>query len=168
MKYLLQRIPTDLLIVPDAEDEKGVLTGLSPLASQTIRLRENMIMTYGDTEISVFGPVVPDSGNESRLAILFRHETCDILITGDRSDFGERLLLKTADIPQVDILVAGHHGSKHSTSEELLAAVKPEIAVISVGENYYGHPTQEVLKRLSAVGAVVYRTDIHGNIVLRR
>ena len=168
MKYLLQRIPTDLLIVPDAEDEKGVLTGLSPLASQTIRLRENMIMTYGDTEISVFGPVVPDSGNESSLAILFRHETCDILITGDRSDFGERLLLKTADIPQVDILVAGHHGSKHSTSEELLAAVKPEIAVISVGENYYGHPTQEVLMRLSAVGAVVYRTDIHGNIVLRR
>ena len=168
MKYLLQRIPTDLLIVPDAEDEKGVLTGLSPLASQTIRLRENMIMTYGDTEISVFGPVVPDSGNESSLAILFRHETCDILITGDRSDFGERLLLKTADIPQVDILVAGHHGSKHSTSEELLAAVKPEIAVISVGENYYGHPTQEVLKRLSAAGAVVYRTDIHGNIVLRR
>ena len=141
---------------------------LSTLSDQIVELRDNIILTYGDTEISVFGPVVPDSGNESSLAILFRHENCDILITGDRSDFGERMLLKTADIPQVDILVAGHHGSKHSTSEELLHAVMPEIAVISVGENYYGHPTQEVLARLAAIGAEVYRTDIHGNIVLRR
>ena len=168
LKYLLQRLPADMLIVPDCTDENGILAQLSPFVSQTIQLADQIKLTYGDTEISIFGPVVPDSGNESSLAILFRHETCDILITGDRSGFGERMLLRRADIPQVDILVAGHHGSKHSTSEELLRAVAPEIAVISVGENYYGHPTQEVLDRLAAVGAAVYRTDIHGNIVFRR
>jgi len=125
-------------------------------------------MTYGSTELSVFGPVVPDSGNESSLAVLFRHENCDILITGDRSDFGEHMLLKTADIPELDVLVVGHHGSKHATCEELLAVTKPKIAVISVGENHYGHPTQEVLDLLAAIGCTVYRTDLHGNIVLRR
>ena len=168
MEYLLARIPAGTLFVPDCADENNVLGRLAPLAGQVMELKDNIILTYGDTELSIFGPVVPDSGNESSLAILFRHENCDILITGDRSAFGERMLLKTADIPQVEVLVAGHHGSKHSTSEELLAAVRPKIAVISVGDNHYGHPTQEVLQRLAAIGAVVYRTDIHGNIVLRR
>ena len=78
------------------------------------------------------------------------------------------MLLKSADIPQVDVLVAGHHGSEHSTCEELLAAVRPEIVVISVGENHFGHPSQEVLDRLDRYGCLVYRTDIHGNIILRR
>ena len=78
------------------------------------------------------------------------------------------MLLKTADIPQLDVLVAGHHGSKHSTCEELLAKTLPKIAVISVGENHYGHPAKEVLDRLAAIGCTVYRTDTHGNIVLRR
>ena len=91
-----------------------------------------------------------------------------ILITGDRSGFGERMLLKTADIPQVDVLVAGHHGARDSTCEELLAAVQPEIAVISVGENNYGHPSAEVLDRLDAYGCLIYRTDLHGNVILRR
>ncbi len=168
MAYLLSRIPADTLFVPDCTDEDEVLERLAPLVGQVIELRDNVILTYGDTKLSIFGPVVPDSGNESSLAILFRHENCDILITGDRSGFGERMLLKTADIPTVDILVAGHHGSKHSTSEELLSATMPKIAVISVGDNHYGHPTQEVLDRLAAIGCAVYRTDIHGNIVLRR
>lgn len=168
MEYLLSRIPTDTLFVPDSADENGVLEELKPLAAQTIALKENIMLRYGGTELSIFGPVVPDSGNESSLAILFRHENCDILITGDRSDFGERMLLKTADIPQLDVLVAGHHGSKHSTCEELLAKTLPKIAVISVGENHYGHPAKEVLDRLAAIGCAVYRTDTHGNIVLRR
>jgi len=111
---------------------------------------------------------VPDSGNESSLAILFRHENCDILITGDRSGFGERILLKTAQIPEVDILVAGHHGAANASCEELLEATKPEIVVISVGENHFGHPAQEVLNRFAAIGATVYRTDQQGTITLRR
>lgn len=168
VEYLLSRIPADTLFVPDSTDEDGLLERIEPLVGQVIALDENVMIAYGDTELSIFGPVVPDSGNESSLAILFRHEKCDILITGDRSAFGERMLLRMADIPEVDVLVAGHHGSKHSTCEELLAATMPKIAVISVGENNYGHPTQEVLDRLAAIGCIVYRTDIHGNVVLRR
>lgn len=168
MEDLLRRIPADTLFAPHCEDEKGVLQRLTPLVGQVVQLRENVMLSYGQTQLSIFAPVVPDSGNESSLAVLFRHEDCDILITGDRSGFGERMLLRTAQIPEVDILVAGHHGSKHSTSAELLAAVRPKIVVISVGENYYGHPAQEMLERLAALGCTVYRTDMHGSIILRR
>lgn len=168
MAYLLSRIPADVLFVPRCMDENNVLQQITPLVAQTIEVKEDMVITYGETQLSIFGPVVPNSGNESSLAILFRHKNCDILIIGDRSAFGERILLKTAEIPEVDILVAGHHGSRTSTCDQLLATAKPKTAVISVGENHYGHPSQEVLDRLSEINCTVYRTDLHGNIVIRR
>ena len=168
MEHLLRRIPADTLFVPYCADEENLMAHLEPLTNQVMSLKENIKISYGDTELSIFAPVVPDSGNESSLAVLFRHEDCDILITGDRSAFGERMLLRTAEVPEVDILVAGHHGAKSSTSTQLLTATMPKIVVISVGENHYGHPAQEVLDRISAVGAALYRTDLHGNIILRR
>lgn len=133
-----------------------------------VRVSQDVVLTYADTELTIFAPVIPDSGNESSLAVLFRKENCDILITGDRGSFAERMLLNNAKIPDLEILVVGHHGSKHSTCDEFLSAVTPEIAVISVGENSFGHPAQEVLDRLYNYGCVVYRTDIHGNITFRR
>ena len=95
-------------------------------------------------------------------------EKCDILITGDRSTTGESFLLRTAQLPQLDALIVGHHGSANSTGEELLAATWPATAVISVGEgNRYGHPAQEVLDRLMAYGCTIRRTDLEGTIILR-
>ena len=65
--------------------------------------------------------------------------------------------------------MAGHHGSATSTTQALLDAVKPEYAIISVGEgNLYGHPAQETLERLEAAGAEVYRTDWNGTIEIRK
>ncbi len=65
------------------------------------------------------------------------------------------------------VLKVGHHGSKYSSSASFLKAVKPHIAVISVGaDNRFGHPAPETLARLAAVGATVYRTDQHGTIVV--
>lgn len=169
LPYLLTRIPADTIFMPESEDEAGMGDMLDDLTEgAVVRLNEDIQLLYGTTELSVFGPVIPDSGNESSLAVLFRAGNCDILITGDRSDFGERMLLKTAEIPRLEVLVAGHHGSKHSTSQELLAATMPKLAVISVGENYYGHPSQEVLDRFAAIGCPVYRTDLDGNITFRR
>ena len=164
---LLSRIPADTVIAPEYEDQVAVsLEEYFP--GQVLMVSSDIMLSFGDTNMTIFGPVVPDSGNESSLAVLFRHGNCDILITGDRSGFGERILLKTAEVPELEILVAGHHGSKHSTCEELLAATTPEIVAISVGENHYGHPAPELLERLKTFGCTVYRTDIHGNIIFRR
>lgn len=168
-EYFLSRIPADVIFVPDCRDESGVRDRLEQnYPGRIYPVSDDILLTYADTAISIFGPVVPDSGNESSLAVLFGHENCDILITGDRSGFGERMLLKTAQIPQLDILVAGHHGSADSTCDELLAATLPEIVVISVGENSYGHPSEMLLKKLEDMGCLIYRTDLHGNITFRR
>ena len=77
------------------------------------------------------------------------------------------MLLEYAPIPDLELLVAGHHGSKHSTSEALLEATKPEIVLISTGYNTYGHPSEELLYRLYKTGIKVYRTDVCGEISIR-
>ena len=80
----------------------------------------------------------------------------------------EELLLAHTDLPDVELLVAGHHGSATSTTQELLDVLRPEVAAISVGlDNRYGHPAQETLDKLEAAGAEIYRTDRDGTIRVR-
>lgn len=166
--YLLTRMDTDMLIIPDYQDEYGVGDRLEQMVNSCIRVNQNLLLRFGATKMAVFGPTVTDSDNESGLCVLFQGPNCDILITGDRSAFGERLLLRQMDFEPVDVLVAGHHGSKYSTCDELLDAVCPQIAVISVGENFYGHPAKEALDRLQNHGCSIYRTDLNGTITIRR
>ena len=90
----------------------------------------------------------------------------DLLITGDMDSATERRLLKAYGLPNIEILVVGHHGCKYSTSDELLDALSPELAVISVGPNSYGHPADETLRRLAKEDCAIYRTDKQGSIHL--
>ncbi len=160
---LLSRMPTELLVLPPEAEP------LSGKVKQTVWAREDLQLRFGGTNIQIYAPTFPGNSNEMSLCILFDTKKCDILITGDRNGFGERSLLRHAEIPKVDILVAGHHGSKHSTCEELLEAVRPDTVCISVSEtNSYGHPAPELLQRLEAFGCTVYRTDKHGTILIRR
>jgi competence protein ComEC len=87
------------------------------------------------------------------------------LFTGDAEFKAESDMIKAKQPLKADVLKVGHHGAKTSTSTAFLNAVKPKYAVISVGKNSYGHPTKEVLNRLKAVKAIVYRTDQKGTII---
>ena len=166
---LLSRISADTVYIPDHPDEGGIRTALEEQLPDQIWIMEEPIrVCFGQTVLSIYPSTVPESENEGSLAVLFQRENCDILITGDRNGFGERLLMNETQLPELDILVVGHHGSSDSTCEELLAATKPAIAVISVGENSYGHPSRQVLDRLDRFGCVVYRTDEQGNLIFRR
>src|SRR3989338_7877341 len=70
---------------------------------------------------------------------------------------------------QADVLKAGHHGSKTSSSAYFLAAVQPSIAVISAGkDNSYGHPHQNVIESIAAAGAQILNTADNGTIILER
>ena len=160
---LLTRVDAKLLILPPMAGEE-----IYP-AEKTIYAGENLLLSSGTTKIRIFASAIPGNHNENSICVLFDTENCDILITGDRNLLGERSLLRSEDIPDVDILVAGHHGSKQATSEELLAAVDPEIVCISAGRNnLFGHPAPELLQRLETAGCRVYRTDLHGDILIRR
>ncbi|MBQ8236916.1 MAG: DNA internalization-related competence protein ComEC/Rec2 [Oscillospiraceae bacterium] len=165
---LLTRIPADVVFLPGVEDTDGVGEPIAALADQTVHVSADIHVAYGDTAMTVFAPALTDSDNESGLCILFSAANCDILVTGDRSGFGEQLLLRRAQLPQLEILIAGHHGAASSTSEELLDATNPAIVAVSAGKNPYGHPAEELLERLTAHGCIVYRTDQDGDIIFRR
>ena len=78
----------------------------------------------------------------------------------------EEKLLAAYRLPDIEGMMAGHHGSKYATSQALLETLKPEIVCVSVGGNSYGHPTEETLLRLARQGCEIYRTDLHGRIHL--
>ncbi len=162
---LLTRVGTDYLFVPDTQHEM-----VEPeTTAQTVYVWEDLELSFGSTSLKIYGPVYSGPDNENSLCVLFDTEKCDILITGDRSAFGERMLIRRRTLPDVDILVAGHHGAADSAGEELLRKVTPETVLISVGrDNFYGHPAQALLRRLDDFGCTVYRTDLHGTIVIRR
>lgn len=113
---------------------------------------------------SLVDKVLEKTNNDSVVLMLKYGET-EILLTGDIEAKAERqIILSGADL-DADILKVAHHGSKTSTLAEFLYEVSPQVAVIQVGaKNRYGHPTQEVLKRLEDYGIKYYRNDINGDI----
>lgn len=168
---LLQNADVRQLYVPDLPDENGLLMQISAAASQNgaelVLVTEDLTLEYPSGRVQLFAPLGKATRNNGLSALLSAGDY-DVLITGDLPQTQERLLLNTHVLPDIEVLVAGHHGAKNSTSEELLTALRPEIVVISVGENSYGHPSQEVLDRIAAIGAQVERTDEQGQIRIRR
>ncbi len=123
----------------------------------------------GDASVTCIGPVgtYSDSNNGSLVLRVDFGET-SFLFTGDMEQKAEADLLDSGADVRADVLKVGHHGSPTSSSQAFLGAVAPSIAVISVGEdNDYGHPNADVLSRLEALGAELYRTDTQGEIIVR-
>ena len=96
------------------------------------------------------------------LLTLVRRGERSVLFTGDLTTSGEPELL-----PDCDVLKAAHHGADNAGSERFLQAVTPDIIVISVSENNFGHPGEEALQRMEDTGANILRTDRLGAITLR-
>jgi len=169
VSYLLSRIPADQLYLPDVVDNEDVRQSLAENYADCIRwIAPEQTVTLEAGNITLFTGKAGVTDRESGLCILFQTGNCDILITGDRSAVGERALLDQTDLPDLEILVVGHHGAKDSTCLELLRETMPEIAIISVGRgNNYGHPTDAVLDRLERFGCQILRTDILGDIIIK-
>jgi len=166
---LLARLKVETLLVPsvqegnETEGEVRALTGAYGVRIQTIQGRETIPL--GEAELTLFPPVrESEEDNENGLSVLAAAGETELLITGDMDKTTERTLLETYDLPQAEYLVAGHHGSRNSTSQELLDTLEPEAVLISVGSNSYGHPAEEVLRRAAESGCAIYRTDLQGSI----
>ena len=100
--------------------------------------------------------------NRSSIVLKIIYGNHVFLLTGD--GYIEDELDYLDQIGDIDVLKVGHQGSKTSTSKELLNETTPEIAIISVGENDYGHPYPLVLRKLEEIDAQILRTDLHGDI----
>lgn len=161
---LLTRVDTQAVYLSEA-----VEPSLREALPNTVLIENLCEIPLGSGMIRLYPSVKAATKNENSMCVLFQTEKCGILITGDRGQWGEAILARSWDLPDLDILVAGHHGSKYSTSRLLLETVRPEAVVISVGENnIYGHPASETLARLKEFGCAVYRTDQMGTVLFRR
>lgn len=102
-----------------------------------------------------------DENNRSIVAML-SYKNHRALFTGDEEFQVEETLVRAHADLKADILKVAHHGSRTSSSTGFLLAVRPSLAIISVGRNIYGHPRPEVVKRLKQASAEVWRTDERG------
>ena len=107
-------------------------------------------------------PVEDDDKNERSLVLRLVYGEFSVLLTGDAGLPAEKAMAGGGQPLAAHILKVGHHGSRNSTGADFVRAVQPEIAVIQVGENRYGHPTEDVLDTLA--GRLVLRNDLHGRI----
>ncbi|MCR5557272.1 MAG: DNA internalization-related competence protein ComEC/Rec2 [Butyrivibrio sp.] len=113
-----------------------------------------------------------EGANAYSTVLLMKYGTFSALFTGDVEEEGQRHILRDiranpAIFSNITLLKVAHHGSMYTTDEEFLKLISPEIALISCGrENRYGHPHEELIKRLEKIGSVIYRTDESGAITI--
>ena len=105
--------------------------------------------------------------NDDSIVTYLDYNNTEFLFTGDIEETAEKDMVSKGLVPDVDFMTVPHHGSRGSSTLEFLSKAKPEYAVVSVGENSYGHPTSDALNRYKTIGAKVYRTDQLGNIVIK-
>lgn len=176
MADVLEKIPADQIIMPELPEEE----------TPTTRVYENLLDTITRLEIPVL-PAVPgeryeiagvtleilapleedENLNNMSVVVKMRYQDASFLFDGDAESGAERAMLASGEDLRADILKAGHHGSRTSSTKDYLEAVQPEIAVISCGEgNSYGHPHQQTLDKFNALGIRSFRTDVNGTITI--
>lgn len=155
------------------EEEKDTITYRDVLDAMKYKNYKRTAPVVGDTyqlgsaEFTIVGPgrLISDS-NDNSIAIILRHGGNTFYFEGDAGEKEEEDILDSGIELMADVYKIGHHGSKTSTTDEMLDSVNPAYAVISVGEdNRYGHPNAEVLNKLRKAGIQVFRTDEQGTIV---
>lgn len=148
-------------------DEAALLEAAAECGAEICLLNGDSLVELGSIRARLYPPVEGAKGNDRCLAAVVSLGSFDMLVTGDLSAKGERALLERAELGQAELLIAGHHGSKSSSCDELLDALSPGTVLVSCGYNTYGHPAAATLERLAAHGCTVYRTDENGTIEIR-
>jgi competence protein ComEC len=128
---------------------------------------------FGGANVEVLAPCPSFSpgvgANDNSFVFRVRHGARAVLFMGDAERFEEETVLAehSRDL-RADLLKTGHHGSRTSTSEALLAAVRPSVATISCGiRNRFGHPHPATLTTLAAASVFAVRTDVMGSVEWR-
>ena len=107
-----------------------------------------------------------DNENDNSNVIYTELNGYKFMFMGDASSTTEKEILNKYNLPDVDVLKVGHHGSKTSSSKTFINEINPKYSVISVGKNNrYGHPNKEVLNNLEQ--SKIYRTDQDGSIMFK-
>ena len=173
VEMLLELVPVEEIILsPDADMEEGRLAAIEAAAARhgtkITRLNEDAERAFGSLRLKLFAPPQDGSENERCIISLASIGEYDMLMMGDSLKEAELDLMEKYSLPDTELLIVGHHGSRSSTDDLFLETIRAEDAVISVGSNNsYGHPNGEVLARLQAHGCNIWRTDRNGTVEIR-
>lgn len=162
---LMERLRIGRLYIPyEAENEPIVrLAAERGIPVSVVEEHQELF----DGAITLMPPTSEKTDNSGGLSVLASAAGCDILVTGDLPVREENALLEREALPDLEVLVAGHHGSADATGAKLLGALRPELVWISVGENAYGHPAPEMLSRVHAVGGKAAATIDNKTMTIR-
>jgi competence protein ComEC len=166
-RRLWQGIP-----VPRARPLQAVLERAVASGAVLEQRRDGEEFRVGEARLRVLHPPPPDwerprVRNDDSVVIEVVYHDVALLLTGDIGADVERAIAPKLAPAAIRILKVAHHGSRTSTSRELLETWRPQIALISCGRgNPFGHPAPDVIARLEAIGARIYRTDLDGEVTV--
>jgi competence protein ComEC len=158
--------------VPSHEPSNRLLAAARRAGLEIGSARAGQRLVWGAAQIRVLHPPEPDwerprVRNDDSVVLEVLAGDVALLLTGDIGADVERALVPRLTPAPLRVLKVAHHGSRTSTAPEFLAAWQPQVAVISAGRgNRFGHPAPEVLSRLAAIDARVFRTDRDGQITI--
>ena len=142
--------------------EKRVVTDSLNNNINIAKLKKGDNISLGNFNFLVINNSFTDE-NDASTVLVGMISSSKLLLMGDASVRSEQDIISSYNLPKIDILKVGHHGSNTSSSKKFINEINPKYSLISVGENNrYGHPKKSVLNTLS--NSEIYRTDLDGNI----
>lgn len=172
MDYIIDKFKISHLYMPNAKtDSEAFYNLLDSCKEKNLKIE---YLTKGDrlkidssTTMEILSPsTITDKNNLNSIVSLLNYKGYEFLFTGDAEKENESEILSSCNLPDIEFLKAGHHGSSSSSTDEFIEKLKPEAVAISCGyNNDYGHPHRSVLDTFRENGAVVYRTDKNGSLV---
>lgn len=156
----------EILVSKGSLSQKDFVATLQKTKAQVRSVQAGERLPIFNSSLEMLYPRgIGDGSNDDSIVLYGKLLEKRFLFTGDLEEKGEKELMKQYPFLEVDVLKAGHHGSKGSSSLAFLEKLKPELTLISAGKNNrYKHPHQETLLRLEKVESHVYRTDQQGAI----
>lgn len=175
LAHVIENIEVEEVIMPEVTTNTKVFEALiDTIGAKGLEITGAKSGNKYELDKGEFLILAPNSEKYSNLnnysvAIKLEFGNKSFIFTGDAEVLSEKEIIEAhGHILKSDVLKVGHHGSNTSTMDEFLDSVKPDHAVISVGENNtYQHPHKEVLDKLEKRSINVYRTDLQGNILVK-
>jgi len=161
------------VILPEVPYTNEMLESLINIArskgSKIFYVGENdRLMLEKDVYMEILSPIdglimgTQSNENNNSIVVRLRYKKFSMIFTGDIEKEAE-YILKDRNIKSA-VLKVPHHGSSTSSSREFIDKVSPKVSIITVGKNFYGHPSQQTLENIREAGSVIYRTDMNGAI----
>jgi competence protein ComEC len=174
MPYLLKNKQINNIFIPPFKKPAKYHVWLNNYLSthqqpKLYKLTAGQQLQVGQCQLSILNPLInkiSSDRNANSIVILVNYKNNSFLFTGDLPASQEKRIIREYKLKKINILKAGHHGSNTSSCAELLKNLRPDLTVISVGRNNFGHPAPEVLSRLNKYNLKYLRTDQNGAITV--